>query len=139
MQPYLLIADDAMSLTARIKSYFTARGYRVHSVADGLECIESMQLELPDVVLLDCELLWGGCDGILSWMQEELVRSRIPVIMMSELSCHEKHHPSVAYQIRRPFDVETLFQAVHSVIAGTRQSLSNGSVFKGQEAIAMVD
>jgi DNA-binding response OmpR family regulator len=119
MQRYVIIAEGASSLTERIKSYFIARGYRATTVANALEGIELIKSELPDVLVLDCALLWGGCDGVLDWLQADPVGCRIPVVLMTEQSCPESHHPLVVRQMRRPFDVESLLQAVNMAILPT--------------------
>ena len=125
MDRYLLIADGASFQTTRIKSYFASRGYRVETVESALDCIESMQREPPDVLILDCGLLWGGCDGVLAWLQETTARSHVPVVLTTEQSCQQNTHQSVVKQMRRPFDVEALFKAVNSAFPQTQREIEN--------------
>lgn len=123
MQRYLLIGDGDSPTGQRLKAYFTARGYRVELATTALECIELMQPDLPDVLVLDCCLLWGGCDGLLEWIKDDQVRSGIPVVMMTENSCRKYHDPAVVSRISRPFDVVDLFKAVKAAMSQIEKQL----------------
>jgi DNA-binding response OmpR family regulator len=37
----------------------------------GLECIESLRAAVPEVLVLELNLLWGGEDGVLSMIGDE--------------------------------------------------------------------
>lgn len=58
-------------------------GFDVVAVSDGLECIERLREDHPDVLLLESSLQWGGADGILSARNEDPELLAIPVILMA--------------------------------------------------------
>jgi len=43
-------------------------GFSVFSADSGIVCVANLQLFTPDVLLLDLNLKWGGCDGVLEAM-----------------------------------------------------------------------
>jgi carbon storage regulator len=57
-----------------LKSYadgLGARGAVVATAMTGLECIESLRAAVPEVLVLELNLLWGGEDGVLSMIAGE--------------------------------------------------------------------
>jgi carbon storage regulator len=57
-----------------LKSYadgLSARGALVATATTGLECIESLRAAVPEVLVLELNLLWGGEDGVLSMIADE--------------------------------------------------------------------
>ncbi len=57
-----------------LKSYadgLGARGVLVATASSGLECIGSLRAAVPDVLVLELNLLWGGEDGVLSMIADE--------------------------------------------------------------------
>lgn len=58
-------------------------GFRVAEASDGLECLEAMRRQPPDIVVLHEGLLWGGGEGVLKLMQQDSGWSGIPVVFLS--------------------------------------------------------
>lgn len=57
-----------------LKSYadvLRARGALVATAMTGLECIESLRAAVPQVLVLELNLLWGGEDGVLSMIADD--------------------------------------------------------------------
>lgn len=76
-------ADGAMShLEDRC---FSNAGYRIETVRDGLACMNRMRQGLPDLLLLDQELPWGGGDGVLACLREETAFARVPVVLVADV------------------------------------------------------
>ncbi len=62
----LLIADSDPALADIYQSFFSNDGHDVEMAADGVQCLESIRQHLPDVLVLEYELPWGGGDGVLA-------------------------------------------------------------------------
>lgn len=77
--PTVLIVDDEARMRDLIRLYLQSE-YRVVEVPDGLAALKMLNLEHPDLVLLD--VMMPGLDGmtVLSRIREE---SGIPVIMLT--------------------------------------------------------
>jgi len=53
----------------------------------GVECMDCLRRQAPDVLVLDPRLLWGGGDGILSFMQDSPALVLVPVMILT--SCRD--------------------------------------------------
>ena len=67
----ILIADPDRFLLASYSRHLRERGVNVSTAATGLECIERLRDAVPDVLVLDPALPWGGGDGVLAVVHEE--------------------------------------------------------------------
>lgn len=103
----ILVAEaDRAAVTAHVRE-LEAAGFAVLTAGDGLECVERLRTALPDVLVLDAEILWGGGDGILAVCQEETLLRSIPAIVMVG-----RRNASVLYRLA-PYPVgDLLFKPV---------------------------
>src|SRR5688572_3182276 len=62
-QRRLLVCDDNNTVTQLLEMLFTREGWAVDVVTSGEECLERLQVQTPDVVLLD-QQMDGGMSGI---------------------------------------------------------------------------
>lgn len=54
--PKLLIVDDEADIREFAKNFFTKRGINVYTASGGVEAIQIIQTEKPDLVLLDVHM-----------------------------------------------------------------------------------
>lgn len=119
----------AVSEKFRLKEYelaLRANGFRVLTASTGLACIDLVHQVIPDLIVLDTELLWGGADGVVAVIAEDPSLPMIPVMLISP-----KLHRTVLYALSRfgvsdyqtkPWSAERL---VHRVRALTQPDLSH--------------
>ena len=76
----ILIADDEAEIRDVLRLYLEKDGYAVVEAADGVEAMEQIRKEQPDLVILD--IMMPGLDGyrVLRNIRED---NNIPVIMLS--------------------------------------------------------
>ena len=67
----LLVANADNAMSGLYNHYFSSVGYRVETVSDGLACLDRIRQGLPDMLLLDQQLPWGGGEGVLACLREE--------------------------------------------------------------------
>ena len=70
MSVRILIADPDEYLLASYGEHLRQRGATVVTATTGLECMERIRDSVPDVLILEPVLLWGGGEGVLALMQE---------------------------------------------------------------------
>jgi CheY-like chemotaxis protein len=81
----LLIAYADRKMASLCDDYFSNAGYRVNTVSDGLTCLARLRHEVPDLLLLDQELPWGGGDGVLACLREEADFGRVLVVVVTDV------------------------------------------------------
>jgi carbon storage regulator len=67
----ILIADRDEFLLATYREHLCRYGAIVATATTGLTCLEQLRDFLPDVLVLDPAIPWGGGDGVLALMHEE--------------------------------------------------------------------
>ena len=79
MKRTLLIAEGDTELCNLYRHLLMERGYTVETSNDGLDCLRKLRRGIPDVLVLDLDLHWGGGEGVLAWLREESPTHGIPV------------------------------------------------------------
>ena len=76
----ILIVDDEISIIKFLRTNLESNGYRVFAAMDGAEAIQAIEMELPDLVILDIMMPkmdgFEVCRRLREW-------SQIPIIMLS--------------------------------------------------------
>ncbi|MBF6612497.1 MAG: response regulator transcription factor [Chloroflexi bacterium] len=60
--PKVLIVDDEQKQVELVRGYLLAEGFEVFAASDGITALETAQVELPDLLILDVML--PGLDGV---------------------------------------------------------------------------
>ena len=122
----ILIADADWTFLESFQSSMWDRGHDAELATTGLECSAILYRFIPDVLIIERDLVWGGCDGILTRMQDSADLSQVPVvILVSDLRDTDPDlasPPVVAWiqkacQTRDAF--EQILSAVHSLPLGS--------------------
>lgn len=119
--PLILVVDDSVTVRKYTSRMLMAQGYRTMRARDGLEAVEKMHKQPPNLVLLDIEM--PNMDGfeVAALMQHEQQLKDIPIIMISSRSgkTYRKKAKSmgVRHFLNKPYDQQellTLIQTYHS-------------------------
>ncbi len=79
----VLIAVPDNALRQAYRERLAADGFAVETARDGLECVHRLREFGPDVLVLSTVLPWGGGDGVLAVMNEDVRHQHVPVIVLS--------------------------------------------------------
>ncbi len=93
----VLIADPDRYLLAAYKEQLSAEGFDVATAQDGLECLQKARQSMPDVLVLEPAIPWGGGDGIMALMQEDCTIPKVRIILILTYGCS----PHVLYNVAR--------------------------------------
>jgi DNA-binding response OmpR family regulator len=76
----ILVVDDEIDIVDFIDDYLTGEGYEVIKAYDGVEALDKMRQEFPDLVVLD--IMLPGLDGfeVCKQMRTE---STVPILMVT--------------------------------------------------------
>ena len=119
--PRILIVDDEQAIIKFLRANLQAEGYEVLTAIDGAEALETVEKELPDLIILD--IMMPKMDGV------EVCRrlrewSQIPIIMLSargdvtdKIECLDL---GADEYVSKPFAVEELIARVKAVLRRTQ-------------------
>ena len=92
----VLMADPDESLQPVYRESLEREGFEVVTAFSGLECVARLRECVPDLLVLEPQLPWGGGDGVLAMMGEIPQLANIPVMVLT--SCRD---PQVLNRVAR--------------------------------------
>ena len=117
-QERILIVDDEKNIVSSLKEILTDEGYNVSVASDGLNALEMVQSDPPDLLLLDIWL--PGMDGIEVLKTVKTYHPNIEVLIMSGHGTIDTAVKATKLGacdfIEKPFSMDHLTQSVHSVL-----------------------
>lgn len=122
----VMIVDDESDLRELVRTSLEREGYKVLEAGDGEECLEILEDESPDLILLDINM--PGLNGweTLEQMDAQGITSEVPVAMFTieELTfvkmLRQKMERLVGY-IEKPFKRDELLEMVEEIINKTKK------------------
>lgn len=112
----VVVASQYSAVAERIRNLFSHRGCAVELVRTGLECLESLT-QVPDALILDWNLPWGGGAGVLACLRETAATATVPVILLADRFSNELDVESPVSQcLGASADVGSLYEAVDLVL-----------------------
>lgn len=113
-QPKILIADDEEDILEIMADRLEFYGFDVRTARDGVQCLEEIRRDVPDLVLLDIRM--PEMDGleVLARLRQE--RPELPVVMVSASSDRNVAERSLSKgafdYLLKPFEPEELKEKV---------------------------
>lgn len=126
----LLIASSDATMCDIYERFFSGEGYEVEVVRDGLQCLNAARARVPDVLILEYELPWGGGAGVLARLREETRLASVDVVLVTCYDSDEVHEhepsPPVRGCLRKPFLMRDLSKLVRSVTQHSSPQTAGG-------------
>ena len=115
MAKKILVIDDDPVIVKYLVNLFADNGYDTCSAGGGLEALEVVRKERPDLITLDLEMpdQWGP-RFYRSLMKEKDLKDT-PVIVVSGIDGDHAIRKAVAF-VRKPFDADRLLGIVMKTI-----------------------
>src|SRR3954468_12846586 len=112
LNPTVLIVEDDQNLSCAIGDALTAAGYEVVSARDGAEALTALDLERPDLMLVD--IFMPGMNGseFLRIVRSSSEWGRIPRLVMTGANDPMIGIRSDAAVIYKPIDLDALLALV---------------------------
>jgi DNA-binding response OmpR family regulator len=117
----LLIADSDPTMTELYETYFSDKGSQVVTARNGVQCLQAIREQVPDVLVLEQKLPWGGSDGVLECLRQDYPFACPEIVLLT--SGKEPHHPmfheipKVDAYLRKPFLMRDLARVIQRVRA----------------------
>jgi CheY-like chemotaxis protein len=80
----VMIAGADQDTANELATHLANCGHRSKFAKNGIECIAALRGLTPDLLLLEFDLLWGGCDGVMAVMNDDPQWENIPVVLFAE-------------------------------------------------------
>ncbi|MCL4205210.1 MAG: response regulator [Pirellulaceae bacterium] len=112
LQKTVLVAESDVEWREICQRRLVASGFTVITAIDGLTCLMKLKTHWPDVLVMDLDMLWGGADGVLSWVREQPARRSEPVLVVTGRSVPEamsaRTGVASSHCLQKPFHLEHL-------------------------------
>ena len=79
----ILVATSSPYRQSMYREAIERLGHQVLAAGSGVECIERLRAGAPDLLVLEAPLLWGGSDGVLEVIEQDLRPNSLPVIVLA--------------------------------------------------------
>jgi CheY-like chemotaxis protein len=115
MPKKILVIDDDPVIVKYLTTLFQDNGYETCCASNGLQAMELVQKESPDLITLDLEMPqeWGS--RFYRKLSKEPDLRKIPIIVITGLAGQHAVKDAVAY-IHKPFDRDKLLGIVKQAI-----------------------
>jgi CheY-like chemotaxis protein len=115
MAKKILVVDDDPVIVKYLETLFQDNGYETYNASSGLEALDQIKAQKPDLITLDLEMPdeWGP--RFYRKLSKEKELKNIPIIVITGLSGHHAVKTAVAV-VKKPFDPDKLLGIVKKTI-----------------------
>ncbi|MEW6258838.1 MAG: DVU0259 family response regulator domain-containing protein [Thermodesulfobacteriota bacterium] len=115
MPKKIMVIDDDPIIVSYLETLFQDNGYETCTASDGLQAMDVVQRERPDLITLDLEMPneWGS--RFYRKLSKDPELRKIPIIVITGLAGQHAVKDAVAY-IHKPFDRDKLLGIVKQAI-----------------------
>ncbi len=131
----IVLVDDDRVIQRMVGGFLKRRGYRVREASDGIEALQLVHDQVPDLVITDVRMPELNGIELTSRLRGHHRTAAVPVLMFSELGA--AHDALAGYAagandyLPKPFELEILEAKVQSLLrrsAGTLANVNRGKV-----------
>jgi len=113
--------DSDMSLLEQQIVFLIRYGWHVATATTGLECVARWRSFQPDVIVLDPDIPWGGGDGVLAVLNEEIGGLGLPVVLLTAEPQLDEVWRTLEYPVSdlaiKPIDPHDLLRRIAHVLS----------------------
>lgn len=115
----ILIVDDDVGIQQLLEMALEAEGYSVSVAGDGLEALDRVDEEVPDLVILDLMMPRMDGFGFARELVERGIRDRLPIMVVTAANGAEHRGRAInaeAY-VDKPFNLSQFLERVADLAA----------------------
>ncbi len=120
----ILVVDDTLTVRVALQALLESMGLEVVLAEDGLQCLDILQHDTPDAILLDIMMPEMNGFEVLRWIKNQPKLEDIPVIMQTAMddagSIKRGVDEGAFYYLTKPIEVELLRSIVSAAISDFR-------------------
>jgi chemosensory pili system protein ChpA (sensor histidine kinase/response regulator) len=119
-QPLVLVVDDSLTVRKITSRLLAREGYAVATAKDGVDALQSIGEDVPDVILLDIEMPRMDGFEFTKTLRSDRSHAHIPIIMITSRTA-EKHRNRAAelgvdVYLGKPFQEEELLRHIKALV-----------------------
>ena len=115
---HIMVVDDERDILACMHEVLTKEGYRVTATASGVEALDLLASEVPDLVVLDLRM--PQVSGVEVLQKIRRTHAELPIIVSSALRSYRNDieivSANVAAFLDKPIDLDELVDTVRRAI-----------------------
>jgi DNA-binding response OmpR family regulator len=115
----VVIVDDDRTLRDRLQQVLEGRGYAVSQAPSGLRLLSLLEVDRPDVILLDVAMSWINGFELCRAMKANSAYKHIPVVFISGRSAEQDIQTGMscgaADYFVKPLDTGRLLERLHEL------------------------
>ena len=123
----LLIAGADIGTLSGLAAYYTDCGHISLFARNGRECRAAVQSFIPDLLIMEFDILWDGSDGVLRAMNGDPRLREVPIVLFTECDKQAElsEYPRIIASLTKPFQPNQLFRlnALLETMNATRAEL----------------
>ncbi len=127
----ILIVDDEPDIVLLAKRLLEKEGYRTITAYDGEEALQKINVEFPDLVLLDIILPkkdgFEVCKEIKSNTKLRDIVVLIFTVKIFDIDRQKGFQMGADYYITKPFSGEELLSLIHKILRGKQPKIEDHS------------
>jgi two-component system chemotaxis sensor kinase CheA len=117
----ILVADDSITARSLERSILEANGFHVRVAVDGMEALQLVREEKPDLIVTDLQMPRLDGFGLIEALKADPRFSDIPVIIVSSVERVEDQQRGLvlgadAYVVKRKFDEQELLNTIRQIL-----------------------
>ncbi|CCO25331.1 ATP-binding protein [Maridesulfovibrio hydrothermalis] len=112
--PLIMVADDDPALNEFLSQVLEEEGYRIITVTNGQEAVETAQKRMPQLITMDLKMPVMDGEQAIRALRKDPSTRHIPVIVISALAEGEKVGGDAA--MIKPIDEKRLVETVHGLL-----------------------
>jgi CheY-like chemotaxis protein len=126
----ILVVDDEPDMVRIVSKSLAVNGYHVTTAKGGMECLEKVKNELPDLILLDSVMPNMDGQTVLEKLKASKETEEIPIIMVTALADEKnitgaQKGGAIGY-IVKPFDYNVLLKQIKQALKSKCKSVKLG-------------
>lgn len=114
----ILVIDDDIPITEFIAEVLQDEGYSVDVAFNGVQGLDRVKKQRPDLILLDMYMPIMNGLAVLSQLRSDSSWSSIPVIGMSAgaFNATDLRQQGATLMFQKPFDIDVMIEAVKTIL-----------------------
>jgi CheY-like chemotaxis protein len=122
-----LVVDDSMLIRHTVCRFLEERGFAVESATNGVEALESLKRQRPDIIITDIQMPRMSGSELITAVRNEPSLADIPVVIVAGKQSGFEHTEKRAnYTIFKDIDIEDQLGKALKVLLGARAAAKGG-------------